>query len=115
MGEGRRCGEEHKWASGSLEIWRCATPFTMWAIHRTWKEEESMAWENAEQEEVDEFMEEFVRRMENEFFLIPGVWELTLPVASEVSWCSQLTAWQMAGITSVIRILGAVALAVAGC
>ena len=34
--------------------------------------------------------------------------KLTLPVANEVSWCSQLTAWQIAGITAVI------ALAVAG-
>ena len=50
----------------SLEIWRCATQFTMWATHRTGTEEESMAWENAVQEEVDELWKEVVRRMENE-------------------------------------------------
>ena len=64
MGEGRRRGEEHKCASGSIEIGTCAIQFTMWATHGTGSEEESMAWENAVQEEVDELWKEVVRRME---------------------------------------------------
>ena len=41
----------------------------MWAIHRTWKEEESMAWENAGEEEVDELWKNLSAVSRNKFWI----------------------------------------------